>query len=200
LSWGTGGWVQIFSKKPLRTLADVKAAKLFTTKGADKWLQWYVANGFHPVALLPADIPAQLKLTTGLIDTAPNPPYLALSLQIFRDAKYMLDLHIAPLTGALIMSNTAWNRIAPEDRAKVTAAAQALEKRVRAEAPAQDAESVKQMAARGLQVITLDARAAAEFRTAANQLMVTMRGGMVPADVYDMAVQARDEFRKSKGK
>jgi len=200
LSWGTGGWVQIFSKKPLRTLADVKAAKLFTTKGADKWLQWYVANGFHPVALLPADIPAQLKLTTGLIDTAPNPPYLALSLQIFRDAKYMLDLHIAPLTGALIMSNTAWNRIAPEDRAKVTAAAQALEKRVRAEAPAQDAESVKQMAARGLQVITLDARAAAEFRTAANQLMATMRGGMVPADVYDMAVQARDEFRKSKGK
>lgn len=200
LSWGTGGWIQIFSKKPLRTLADVKAAKLFTTKGADKWLQWYVANGFHPVALLPADIPAQLKLTTGLIDTAPNPPYLALSLQIFRDAKYMLDLHIAPLTGALIMSNTAWNRIAPEDRAKVTAAAQALEKRVRAEAPAQDAESVKQMAARGLQVITLDAKAAGEFRTAANQLMGTMRGGMVPADIYDMAVQARDEFRKSKGK
>jgi len=200
LSWGTGGWIQIFSKKPLRTLADMKAAKLFTTKGADKWLQWYVANGFHPVALLPADIPAQLKLTTGLIDTAPNPPYLALSLQIFRDAKYMLDLHIAPLTGALIMSNTAWNRIAPEDRAKVTAAAQALEKRVRAEAPAQDAESVKQMAARGLQVITLDAKAAGEFRTAANQLMGTMRGGMVPADIYDMAVQARDEFRKSKGK
>lgn len=200
LSWGTGGWIQIFSKKPLRTLADVKAAKLFTTKGDDKWLQWYVANGFHPVALLPADIPAQLKLATGLIDTAPNPPYLALSLQIFRDAKYMLDLHIAPLTGALIMSNTAWNKIAPEDRAKVTAAAQALEKRVRAEAPAQDAESVKQMAARGLQVITLDAKAAAEFRTAANQMMGTMRGGMVPADVYDRAVQARDEFRKSKGK
>ena len=110
LSWGTGGWVQVFSKKPLRSLADVKGAKLFTTKGADKWLQWYVANGFHPVALLPADIPAQMKLSTGLIDTAPNPPYLALSLQIFRDAKYMLDLHIAPLTGALIISNTAWNR------------------------------------------------------------------------------------------
>ena len=90
--------MQVFSKKPLRTLADVKGAKLFTSKGDDKWIQWYVSNGFHPVALLPADIPAQLKLSTGLIDTAPNPPYLALSLQIFRDAKYMLDLHIAPLT------------------------------------------------------------------------------------------------------
>jgi TRAP-type C4-dicarboxylate transport system substrate-binding protein len=200
LSWGTGGWVQVFSKKPLRSLADVKNAKLFTTKGADKWLQWYVANGFHPVALLPSDIPAQLKLSTGLIDTAPNPPYLALSLQIFRDAKYMLDLHIAPLTGAMIISNGAWNRISAEDRPKVTAAAQAMEARVRAEAPAQDAESVKQMAARGLQVITLDPKAASEFRTAATQLVSTMRGSMVPADVFDMAVQERDTLRKSKGK
>jgi len=200
LSWGTGGWVQVFSKKPLKSLADVKASKLFTTKGADKWLQWYVQNGFHPVALLPADIPTQLKLTTGLIDTAPNPPYLALSLQIFRDAKYMLDLHIAPLTGAMIISNSAWNKISEEDKAKVTAAAQTMEKRVRAEAPAQDAESVKQMVARGLQVTTLDPKAAAEFRNAATQLDSTMRGSMVPADVYDMAVQERDALRKSKGK
>jgi TRAP-type C4-dicarboxylate transport system substrate-binding protein len=110
----------------------------------------------------------------------------------------MLDLHISPLTGAMIISNVAWNRISAEDRPKVTAAAQALEKRVRAEAPAQDAESVKQMVARGLQVITLDAKAAAEFRAAASQLVSTMRGSMVPADVYDMAVQARDALRKSK--
>lgn len=200
LGFGTGGWVQVFSKKPLRTLADVKNAKLFTSKGVESWVQWYVSNGFHPVALLPADIPAQLKLSTGLIDTAPSPPYLALSLQIFRDAKYMLDLHIAPLTGAMIISNTAWGRISAEDRPKVTAAAQALEKRVRAEAPAQDAESVKQMVARGLQVITLDAKAASEFRAAANQLTSTMRGSMVPVDVYDLAVQERDAIRKSKGR
>jgi TRAP-type C4-dicarboxylate transport system substrate-binding protein len=201
LAWGSGGWVQLFSKKPLRTLADVKAAKLYTQKGSDKWVQWYVSNGFHPVALLPANIPEQLKLSTGLIDTAPNPPYLALTLQIFRDAKYMLDVRIAPLVGALIMSNSAWNKLSPEDRTKVLAAAQALEKRVNTEAPAQDASSVKAMVASGgLQVITLDAKAAAEFRAAANQLNTTMRGSMVPADVYDAAVQERDAFRKSKGK
>lgn len=200
LSWGTAGWVQVFSKKPLRSLADVKNAKLFTSKGSDKWVQWYVSNGFHPVPLLPADIPAQLKLSTGLIDTAPNPPYLALSLQIYRDAKYMLDLHIAPLTGAMIISNTAWNRISAEDKQKVTAAAQAMEKRVRDTAPGQDADSVKQMTARGLQVTTLDPKAAAEFRTAAGQLVTTMRGSMVPADIYDQAVQARDAVRKPKGK
>ena len=56
------------------------------------------------------------------------------------------------------------------------------------------------MTTHGLQVITLDPKAAAEFRAAADQLVTTMRGGMVPADVYDLAVQERDAFRKAKGK
>ena len=56
------------------------------------------------------------------------------------------------------------------------------------------------MTKRGLQVIKLDPKAAAEFRSAATELVKTMRGGMVPADIYDAAVQERDAFRKSKGK
>jgi TRAP-type C4-dicarboxylate transport system substrate-binding protein len=200
LCWGNAGWLQVFSKKPLKSLADVKTAKLYTTKGNDKWYQWYVSNGFHPVPLLPADVPTQLKLGTGLIDTAPYPPYLAMTLRVFDDAKYMLDLKIAPLTGALLISQSAWNRISAEDRAKLTAAAQALETRVRSEAPAQDAESVKVMTGRGLQVTALDPKALGEFRAAASQLVSTMRGSMVPADIYDMALAERDAFRKSKGK
>ncbi|MFI5177284.1 MAG: TRAP transporter substrate-binding protein DctP [Vicinamibacterales bacterium] len=200
LCWGTGGWVELFSKKPLKTLADVKAAKLYTSKGDDRMFQWYTANGFHPVALLPADIPAQLKLSTGLIDTAPSTPYLALTLQIFRDSRYMMQLHIAPLVGAMIMSTDAWNKISPEDRAKITEAAVAMEARIRADAPKQDVDSITAMTSRGLETIKLDAKAAGEFRTAASQLTTTMRGGMVPADIYDQAVQARDAFRKSKGR
>jgi TRAP-type transport system periplasmic protein len=200
LCWGTGGWVQVFSKKPLHTLADVKGAKLFTSKGSDKWVQWYVENGFHPVALTPADIPAQLKLGTGLIDTAPYPAYLAMSLNVYTDAKFMLDLHIAPLTGALVISEAAWNRLSPEDRAKIEADAQAFETRIRAEVPKNDADAVKLMATRGLQVITPDPKAAAEFHSAGSQLASTMRGTMVPADIYDAAIQARDAFRSAKGK
>jgi TRAP-type C4-dicarboxylate transport system substrate-binding protein len=200
LAWGTGGWVQVFSKKPLRTLAEVKAAKLYMSKGSDDWLGWYVKNGFHPVALLPANIPEQLKLATGMIDTAPLPPYVASTLQIHKDAKYMLDLHIAPLPGALIMANSAWTKISPEDQAKVTAAAKAFEARVRTETPAQDAAALKVMTAAGLQVITLDAKTAAEFRGTANQLLSTLNEAMVPKDVLTLAMQERDAFRKAKGK
>jgi TRAP-type transport system periplasmic protein len=198
--WGNAGWIQLFSKKPLRTLDDVKAAKLFTSSGDDRMVQWYKSNGFHPVALSSNDIPAQLKLTTGMIDTAPSPPYAAQFLQIFRDAKYMLDVHVAPLVGALIITNEAWNKISADDRTKMLDAAQAAEKQLLAAAPKQDADAVTEMKKRGLEVIALEPKAAAEFRDAAQKLATTMRGGMVPADVYDMALQERDAFRKSKGR
>jgi TRAP-type C4-dicarboxylate transport system substrate-binding protein len=200
LAWGSGGWVQLFSKMPIRTLDEVKKSKLFTSQGDDKMVNWYKNNGFNPVALSSNDIPAQLKLGTGMINATPMPPYPALVLQIFRDAKYMLDIRLAPLLGGLVMTNTAWNKISAEDRTKIMDAARAFEKRTDTEAPAQDASSVKTMVSRGLTVTTLDAKAVAEFRMAAERLTSSSRGTMVPADIFDQAVQERDAFRKTKGK
>jgi TRAP-type transport system periplasmic protein len=196
LCWGTAGWVQVFSKKPLKSLADVKAAKLYTSKEDDRMYQWYTRNGFHPVQLTLADIAPQLKLPTGMIDTTPNTPYIALITQIFGNAKYMLDLHIAPFVGAMVVTTSAWNKLSPADQTALTDAARALEARVRAEAPRQDATSIQQMTARGLQVITLDAKAAGEFRAAAADMVRSMKGDMVPADIYEMAVTERDAVRK----
>jgi TRAP-type C4-dicarboxylate transport system substrate-binding protein len=198
LCWGSAGWVQLFSKKPMASLADVKAAKLYTSQGDDRMAQWYKANGFHPVALTAGDIPAQLKLTTGLIDAAPSPPYPALLLQIFRDAKYMLDVRVAPLYGALVMTEDAWNKIDAADRPAVIAAAKTAEKRFLGEAPKLDADSVATMKTRGLTVTTLDPKAAAEFRTQAEIFVKTMRGNIVPADAYDAALKERDAYRKSR--
>ena len=198
LSWGSAGWVQLFSKKPMASLADIKNAKLFTSQGDDRMTQWYKANGFRPVALSAGDIPAQLKLTTGLIDAAPSPPYPALLLQIFRDAKYMLDVRVAPLYGALVMTNEAWNKIDAPDRPIVAASAKNAEKRFLGEAPKLDADSVATMKTRGLTVTTLDPKAAAEFRSEVEKYVKSMRGNIVPAEAYDVALKEREAYRKSR--
>ena len=83
---------------------------------------------------------------------------------------------------------------------KVAAAAQALEEKVYTDVPKQDADSIKSMQTRGLHVITLDAKAAADFRAEADKMTTTMRGEMVPGDVFDVALQARDSVRHAKGK
>jgi TRAP-type C4-dicarboxylate transport system substrate-binding protein len=198
LSWGSGGWIQLFSKKPILTLNDVKSAKLFTSQGDDRAVQWYKSNGFNPVALNTGDIPAQLRLSTGMIDAAPMPPYPALLLQVFRDARFMLDIHVAPLYGALVMTNVAWNKLSANDKQAVVAAAKNAEQRLLGDAIKLDADSIATMKSRGLTVSTPDAKTLATFRAEADRLVATMRGTLVPADVYDAAIRERDAYRKTR--
>lgn len=198
VNWGHAGWIQIFSKKPIRSLAELKEAKLFTSEGDTQMVQWYKANGFNPKALPFNDIAAQLRLPTGLIDTTPSPPYGALVMRYFENAPYMLDVRVAPLVGATIVTDDAWRRISEADRTKMLAAARAMEERVLGGAPKLDADSIAAMQKRGLKVEKLTPAAAAEFRAAADTLTASMRGGIVPADAFDAALAARAAFRKNK--
>jgi len=197
LSWGHGGWVQLFSTVQIKTLTDLKNAKLWTSAGDTEMIKWYTSNGFHPVAQDVTGILAGLR--TGTINATPMPPYGAVSLQLGGVVKYMLDINVDPLIGALIMTDAAWDKIDAGDRDKIVAAAKAMGATLQTKVPAQDALSVKAMQLKGLTVTTLDPAATATLRGEADKLAATMRGNMVPADIYDLALQARDAFRKSHG-
>lgn len=196
LSWTNGGWVQIFSKNPLKSLSDVKKAKLFTSSGDQKMVTWYKSNGFNPVALAATDIGPQMKF--GMIDAAPMPAYPSMLLLLYKDAPNMLNVHIAPLLGALVITTDAWNKISPEDQAKVTAAAKEFEERTSKEVPALEASSIVEMQKRGLNVNNLDKKAGDEFHAEADKLVASMRGSMVPAEIFDAVKTARDAYRASK--
>lgn len=197
LNWGHGGWVQLFSKKEIKTIADLKAVKLYATEGDDKSIQWYKSNGFQPIPLSFNDMVGGLK--RGMIEAAPSPAYGASLLQIFRDAPFMLDVKLAPLVGATVLTNDAFNKMSETDRKVILAEAAKLEARFMSEAPKLDATAVGTMQQRGLKVTATTPAMMTEFRKTADAMVQTMRGTLVPADVFDAALQARNANRKTKG-
>ncbi len=68
LNWGHGGWLQVFTKRPVNTVADLKGLKLYTSAGDDRMTQFYKANGYQPRAMAMTDI--LTGLTTGMIEGA----------------------------------------------------------------------------------------------------------------------------------
>jgi TRAP-type transport system periplasmic protein len=202
LNWGNAGWVRLFSRTPIRTWAEAKRAKLFTTEGDTRTVQWYTQNGFHAVPLKQKDLPPELKRPAGSIDATPSPPYFALALQFYRDAPYMLDVPLAPFVSATVVTVRAWERISPEDRARMFEIAAAAGKKIQAESPALEASAIREMrdstktASVPFQVITLDGAARAHFRAEAATLAASQRGTLVPADVFDAATQERAAFRR----
>src|SRR5437899_3949408 len=193
LNWGHGGWTQVFTKKPVRTVDDLKKIKLYTSAGNDRMVQWFKANGFEPRAMAMTDI--MTGLTTGMIEGLPTPPLAAMLFQWYRQTPYMLDIGLAPIIGANIITQKAWKAIPESDRPKLLEAAAGVEKRRQVDVPKQDADAVAAMTKQGL---TVTKATGPEWRTEIDGLAKTMRGEMVPPEIFDLAAKARDEFRKNK--
>ena len=197
LGWGLGGWARLFTKTPVRTVGEIREMKMFVSAGDDPWVQYWKNNGFRPVPLAVTDIMTGLQ--TGLIDGLTTTPLAALMLQWYRHAPYMIDIDLAPLIGATIVSEKAWGRVPEESRAALIASARKLEELLKNEIPAKDEESIQEMAKRGLTVTPPEeaGEQVDSWHKLADELATHMRGTMVPADVYDLAVKAQDEYRKS---
>jgi TRAP-type C4-dicarboxylate transport system substrate-binding protein len=191
LNWGHGGWTQVFTKRPVQTVADLKGIKLYTSAGNERMVQWFKANGFQPRAMAMTDI--MTGLTTGMIEGLPTPALAAQLFQWYRQTPYMLDIGLAPVIGATVITKKAWNGISSDDRPKLRVAASQVEARLQVDIPKQDLAAVAELMRRG---VTVTKASGPEWRTEADALAKTMRGEMVPQDIFDLASRARDEYRK----
>ena len=59
-------------------------------------------------------------------------------------------------------------------------------------------QTIETMQQRKLTVVGLDDAATAALREAADELTASWRGTMIPADVYDQALSARNSFRAAR--
>src|SRR5439155_1516166 len=160
-----------FTKKPVQTVADMKQVKLWTSAGNDTMVQWYKANGFEPRAMATTDITT--GLTTGMIDGLPTTPLVASLFQWYRQTPYMLEIGLAPIVGAGVITVKAWKAIPDADRARLVAAAEGVEKRLQADVPKLDADAVTAMTKAGL---TVTQPTDPEWRKQFDNLAKTMRG------------------------
>jgi TRAP-type C4-dicarboxylate transport system substrate-binding protein len=147
-------------------------------------------NGFTPVPLSVAD--AMAALSTGRIDAMPSPAYAAMAFQWYNRAPNMLDLRVAPIVGGIVVSTRVWNQVPAALRPRLLAAAREMDLELRRVIPEQDAEAVDEMTKRGLTVSVKDGTGWDELSAS---LRESMRGGMVPADIFDMALRERDAYR-----
>ena len=120
LSWGHGGWVYFFTKTPVSSVEGLRKTKMFVWAGDDKMVALWKSQGFQPVPLAATDImsaPADghdrllPDHAAARADAAVVPP----------DAEHGRAWALAPLVGGLVMTKTAWAKIAPADQKRIMA-------------------------------------------------------------------------------
>jgi len=198
LHWGDTGWMRIFSSKPIASIADFRRLKQFVWGSETRLGTWYQELGLRPVSLSANDVLTGLQ--TGLIEALPVTPLAALSLQWFRSAPYMFDNRFAPLLGATIVSQAAWNKLAPADRETLLSLARQTETQLFQEIPEQEAEALAEMQKRGLTITKELPSDAGEWLELSRQFQERFRTSSVPPEVFDQAVKLLEQHRKTTAK
>ncbi len=196
LHWGHGGWVHIFSKQPVASVADLRKLKIFSLADNEAMLKLWRQNGFQPVSLAATDMLTGLQ--TGMIEAVPTTPLVALSLQWFRHTPYMQDLGLAPLIGATVVTRRVWNKISPEDQRELKAAAKKIEKRLMAEIPDQDQRAIEAMKKRDMNVVEVTAEQEKEWRKTAEDFIELKLESIEAKDLLELARRERDAFRAAR--
>jgi TRAP-type C4-dicarboxylate transport system substrate-binding protein len=197
LAWGHGGWVFFFTKQPVNSVEGLRRTKMFVWAGDDQMVALWKQFGFQPVPLAATDIMTGLQ--TGMIDSYATTPLLGLSLQWYRQTPNLVGVGLAPLVGGLVITKSAWAKIAPGDQVRILAACQKLEQRLEVEVPRQDTTAVAEMQKRGLKLNVISGANAAQFRATAEQFAGGMKGIRVPPEILDLARRERDAFRAKNG-
>lgn len=193
--WSEAGWVRFFSNQPVTRPNDLRKLKLFSWSGFPKQIEIYKSAGFNAVGLETADIVPSLQ--TKLIDAVPLPPFFAMASQVDTRAPYMLDLNWAPLVGALVVRQDAWEKIPAETRSSFLKLAVTTGSDIKAAARKEMEESVEAMQKRGLKVTRITPEIEAEWRTAAEAAYPKIRGSIVPEEIFDQTLKLIAEYRVS---
>ena len=196
LAWGDAGWVRFFSKEPVFRPDDFKKMKFFSFAGESEQQEIMQSLGYTPVPLETADILPAIQ--TGMINVVPSTPYFALATQVFNTAPNMLEINWAPVVGALVVTQKAWDDMTPAGQQALKAAGEKAGAQIRIKARQEVEEAVDAMKKRGLVVNKPNAEQLREWNDLAEKLYPRIRGNLVPAETFDEVFKHLKAYRSGK--
>jgi TRAP-type C4-dicarboxylate transport system substrate-binding protein len=195
LTWSEVGWVHFFTKEPVATPDDLRKQKLFVWSNGDSanseklWQDF----GFNTISLSSIDIMPALQ--TGMITAFQAPPLMALANQWFPFAPYMTDLKWAPLTGATIITEKAWQKIPARLRQELAQIVDEEAPNLQKDVRDLEQQAIDAMVKRGLKIVAVDRAAKDAWLDAVKTGYPQIRGKIVPEKYFAETLRLRDEYR-----
>jgi TRAP-type C4-dicarboxylate transport system substrate-binding protein len=184
----------LFTRTPVRTLAELRALKLWRWDGDDVGIATTRAMGLHVV---PTPVPEALAaMEAGRLDGFMAIPTAALAFQWSTRTRYLTSLRAGHLNGCILVANRAFDRLAIEHQQIVRAAVAKLEARLEEISRREDDALVGELFARqGLQVTAPSATLRADFFAAAQKARATLSDAVVSHAVIARVLKALAEVR-----
>ena len=194
LGWSEGGFVRLMSTTPIATLDDLRKVKVWTWEDAPMTqIIFEEAN----VSAIPLSVPDVLVgLQTGLVDVVYAPPTGAIALQWFTKTKYMTDVNLIYLIGAVVMKKKVFNKIAPAHQKILMDVFQRQMTELKTTIRNENQEAIQVMIKHGVKIITPTAEQVVEFKKVSAQAMQRVEGKSFSKKIRDEVTEKINTYRK----
>ena len=192
LAWVDVGWVYWFSKQPIYTPEDLQKQRIFTWSSGPNVEGLWKSGGFHSVSIAATDVLPALQ--TGLIDALGTTPLVAATSQWFGVAKYMNPIKWSVMTGGIVITKQAWERMPAELRPKLRAAIERHQDRINNEIRYMDDEAIRVMKEYGLTVLEVKPEHREQWRNWLEPHLPKLRGLLTDTTMFDWVMQLREEM------
>lgn len=194
LVWTVASWVYYFSKEPVIYPDDLRKQKLWVWQGDSHEVQAYKKHGFQPVPLGWNDILPGLQ--SGMIDAFSTTPMVCAAYQLFGAAQNMCEMKWAPLTGGVLISQRAWNRIPADLRPRLAEAAADMSKGLQTDIIQADLDAIELMKQYGLKVNAVPPDAQKKWKEFFDSAFLDLLGANFDKNIYEKILALLKEYRK----
>lgn len=157
-----GGFGYLMSNTPVDSLDDMSRQKTWVQEGNELVYHSFKSLGISPVSMPLTDVLTGLQ--TELLDSVSIPPMVAIVLQLHTKLKYITDMPLAYVYGALIIEEKFFSRLSDPDQAVVREVMEAAYERLDKSSISDHEAALQALQDAGLELVPVDPAEPAAWR------------------------------------
>jgi len=194
LALNEAGVVYIFSRDPIRSRADMARSKIWIWQGDPLPQAVFKAYGIVPVPLsLPNVLPS---LQSGLIDACYGTPLTVLALHWFTKVKYRTSLPLTNVMGALVLSESVWQKLSTAQQTLVREAVRKFNARAVTNMRQYESKAVTLLqTTANIETVSVAEEEVARLQQISEQVRQELVGKLYPKALLERVLALRDAYR-----
>ncbi|MBW1982846.1 MAG: TRAP transporter substrate-binding protein DctP [Deltaproteobacteria bacterium] len=198
LGWTEVGFIYIMTTVPIASVEDLKGKKVWTRANSPLANAVFRKARVSPVAIGAPDV--LVALQTNLLQVVYNSPYYALITQWYSRIKYLTDLPLTYIGGALIMNSKTFSRLSAADQ-KILREVCARYTRLLTEKTREDnSEALRVILRHGVKKISPEPAEIARFKDLLNQAVRDLGSKYMPQATFERVREELQAFRSGEKK
>ncbi len=195
LGWSEVGFIYIMATVPVAKIEDLQGKKVWSTANSPMANAVFMRAGVSPVTIGTPDV--LVALQTKLVEVVYNSPYYALVTQWYTRVKYIVDLPLAYVGGALLISNKAFSRIPSKYRQTLEKVCTKHLRRLVDKTRKDNQDALKLIFARGVTKITVEPADIERFKELLDQAMQDIKPQFLPREYLSKVTAMLEAYRAS---